>query len=76
MTKVPRMDGWISPLLGIKFDLSGDELRIFGKVGEEFVATPEAIKQRDDAIKARQDAEKQAAKLKAQLKALGVEPEV
>lgn len=68
LTEISRMDGWASPLLRIKFDLSGDELRVFGPDGQLFVATPEAIRQRDDAFKT-------AAKLKAQLKALGVEPE-
>jgi Uma2 family endonuclease len=75
LTKIQRVDGWVSPLLGIRFDLSGDELRIFGKNGMLFVATPEAVRQRDEAIKGKQDAEHLTEKLKAQLKALGVEPE-
>ena len=28
--EIPQMDGWVSPTLGIKFDLSGSELTIFG----------------------------------------------
>jgi Uma2 family endonuclease len=96
LTKILRMDGWISPLLGIQFDLSSDDLRILDKTGAPFVATPEAIRQRNAAIRATQAAEnaaaeatraKQAAesaaaevceraeRLKAQLKALGIEPE-
>jgi Uma2 family endonuclease len=76
LTKIPRMDGWVSPLLGIRFDMSSEELRVFGKNGEQFVPTPEAIRQRDKALHAKREAELQAEKLMAQLKALGVEPEV
>jgi Uma2 family endonuclease len=82
LTKIQRMDDWVSPLLGIKFELEGGELRIIGKNSEPFVATPEALRQRDEALKAKQDAElaatraqEQAEKLKAQLKALGIVPE-
>ena len=39
LTKIQRMAFWVSPLLGIKFDLVGDELRILGKNGEPFVRT-------------------------------------
>ena len=28
--QIPQMDGWVSPTLGIRFDLSGSELTIFG----------------------------------------------
>jgi hypothetical protein len=30
------MNGWVSPRLGIRFDTSGDELRIFGPDGTPF----------------------------------------
>lgn len=82
LTKIPIMDGWVSPLLGIRFDMSAEEFRVFGKNGEQFVATPEAIRQRDEANLARREAERvatearqKAEKLEAQLKALGVEPD-
>jgi hypothetical protein len=68
------MDGWVSPLLGVRFDMSGQELRMIGKEGEPFAATPEAIRQRNEAIKALKDAQERAESLKTQLKALGVEP--
>jgi Uma2 family endonuclease len=75
LTEIPRIDGWASPLLRIKFDLAGDELRILGSDGHPFVATAEAIKQRDQLKIEKEQAQKVAAKLAAQLKALGVEPE-
>jgi Uma2 family endonuclease len=75
LTKIRRMAGWVSPLLGIKFLLDGGELTIIGKNGQPFVATPEAIRQRDEALEATKEALQQAEKFRAQLKALGVDPE-
>lgn len=82
LEEVPSMAGWISPLLGITFDMSGEELRILGKNGEVFVPTTEAIRQRDEAVLQRDEAvrnldeaRRQAEKLAAQLKSLGIEPE-
>ena len=68
LTMIQRMDGWVSPLLGIKFDMSADELRILGKSGEPFVATSEAMRKL-------QDERRRVEKLQAQLRALGIEPE-
>ena len=61
------MDGWVSPPLAIRFDMSGPELCIFGKNGLPFVAVPEAIRQRDEALKAQQEFSRHADEaLKAQ----------
>lgn len=82
LSKIERMDGWVSPLLGIRFDMSGDELRVFGRDGQEFVATPEAVRQRDierrakeKALQEKEQERQRAEKLAAQLKSLGVEPQ-
>ncbi len=70
------MDGWVSPRLGVRFELVGGELRLFGPDGEPFATYLELIRQREDL--ARQcDAERQRAeRLAAQLRVLGVEPEL
>jgi Uma2 family endonuclease len=75
LTEIPRMDGWVSPLMGIKFEVTGDELRIIGANSQPFVSTSEAIRQRDQLQSEKDNAQKVADKLAAQLKALGVEPE-
>jgi Uma2 family endonuclease len=49
LTPIPQMDGWISLLLGIHFDLSMPELRIFGRDGRLFVAPGTSFG--DDAVK-------------------------
>ena len=36
-TLIAGMDGWVSPALGIRFDLAAGELRVFGRGGEEFL---------------------------------------
>jgi Uma2 family endonuclease len=30
LLEIPEMDGWVSPRLGVRFDLSGEELQIIG----------------------------------------------
>ena len=86
---VPQMDGWVSPRLGTRFDLSGDELRIIGPDGRPFLTYLEIVEQveqeRQRAEQERQRADEQrhltererqrAERLEAQLRALGVEPE-
>jgi Uma2 family endonuclease len=44
---IPWMDGWVSPLLGIRFDLSGSELTIFGPDGQRFLTFQELAEERD-----------------------------
>lgn len=89
LTPIPQMDGWISPLLGIRFDMSTAELRIFSREGRQFVDVPILDAQREqaerEAEQARQQAEQarqqeaeasaRAERLAAQLRALGIEPE-
>jgi hypothetical protein len=83
------MDGWVSPRLGIRFDLSSGELQIFGADSKRFLTYPELVAQRDqeqqEAERQRQEAERaqqqaldaadKADRLRAQLRALGIEPE-
>jgi len=42
---IPRMAGWVSPRLGIRFDLSGAELRIIGPDGGPFLTYLEIVEQ-------------------------------
>jgi Uma2 family endonuclease len=47
LKKIPQMDGWVSPLLGIRFDCSGSELRITDPDGRPFLTFTElGIKER------------------------------
>jgi Uma2 family endonuclease len=75
------LHSWISPRLGIRFDLSGSELRIFRPDGQPFLTFAELDqlrdleKQRADQAEQRADqAEKEIERLQARLRALGVDP--
>ena len=67
LVEIAAMDGWISPLLGIRFEMSLSELRIYGRDGRQFVDVPELDAQREEAERQaeqerteRQQAERQA----------------
>jgi hypothetical protein len=83
------MNGWVSPRLGIRFDTSGAELRIFAPDGTPFRSHEEVVKwamqaeqERETERTARQQAEQErdqerqrTAQLEARLREIGVEPE-
>jgi Uma2 family endonuclease len=87
--EIPQMDGWVSPRLGIRFDMGGAELRIFGADGRRFLSYLEVVAQRNQEEREKEQAQQQAAqaqqqsdeasrraeRLAAQLRALGIEPE-
>jgi Uma2 family endonuclease len=74
LLEIPQTDGWISPRLGIRFDLSGEELQIFDPDGKRFLTYVELVVARDEARLAA-EASRRAQRLAAQLRALGAEPE-
>jgi Uma2 family endonuclease len=75
LQELPEMDGWVSPRLGTRFDLSSGELQIFGPDGRRFLSYVELAAERDQEHQARRRAEQQLERVAAQLRALGVEPE-
>ncbi len=77
------MDGWTSPRLGIRFEMGGEELQILGPDGRPFTTFQETVElseraqARADVEQKRADTERERAeRLAAQLRALGIEPEV
>jgi Uma2 family endonuclease len=75
LVEVEEMNGFVSPRLGIRFDLTGPELVIRRQDGERFLTFPElaavakAERQRADEQAGRAD------KLAAKLRELGVDPD-
>ena len=67
LKQIRDMSNWTSPKLGIRFDMSRGELRIYGPDGRPFATYLEVVKSRDQE-------RKRADRLAAQLRALGVEP--
>jgi len=44
---IPEMNGWVSPRLGVRFDLSGPELQLFGPDGRRFLTYQEVADKND-----------------------------
>jgi Uma2 family endonuclease len=73
LRSIKSMHGWISPRLGIHFDMSGEELAIYGPNSERFLSFVEVKEQQerereraDEAEKRVQKAQKQAQKAQKQ----------
>ncbi len=71
---VAEMAGWVSPRLGIRFDTSGEVLRILRPDGEPFRSHQELEQEREAERTSRQQAEQRAARLAARLRELGIDP--
>jgi Uma2 family endonuclease len=83
------MDGWTSPRLGIRFDLSGKELVIYRPDGRRFLTFVEWMRREEEARRQAKDARRQAKeaqrqaeearqeaeRLKVKLRELGIDPE-
>ena len=69
LADIEEMRGWVSPRLGVRFDLEGDELRLYRPDGERFSTYLELVAQREQE---RQRAERLAARLRE----LGIDPDV
>jgi Uma2 family endonuclease len=57
---IDRLDGWVSPRLGTRFDLSGDELVIIRPDGERFLTFLELAEQRKEARRQAEEARREA----------------
>ncbi|MDR3632750.1 MAG: Uma2 family endonuclease [Isosphaeraceae bacterium] len=90
LVEIPKMNGWVSPSLGIRFELEADKLRLIGPDGRPFATYAELAHERDeiaherdeiarerDEIARERDAERlRTERLIEQLRALGAEPEL
>jgi Uma2 family endonuclease len=68
LEEIEPMAGWISPRLGIRFELASGTLQLYQPDGERFATYVELIEQREQE-------HQRAERLAAQLRALGIEPE-
>jgi len=86
---IPQLDAWVSPRLGIRFELSDEDMVVFRPDGTRFLTFLELAHEREQmehqarqarqqADQAKHDAEQarqHAERLAAQLRAMGIEPE-
>jgi len=73
---IPRLAGWTSPRLGVRFEFENGELAIYRPDGRRFTTFAETTRQLQVAEDEAKDAKERARRLAAQLRALGVEPEL
>ncbi len=74
LVEIVQADGWTSPRLGVRFDLSSGDLQVFAPDGRPFATYVELVEQRECERKQAQQEHQRAERLAAQLRALGVEP--
>jgi len=74
LVRLEKADGWTSPRLGVRFDLSSGDLQVFGPDGRPFATYVELVEQREWEHQRAQQERQRAERLAAQLRALGVEP--
>ncbi len=74
LVRLEKADGWTSPRLGVRFDLSSGDLKVFGPDGRPFATYVELVEQRERERQRAQQEHQRAERLAAQLRALGVEP--
>lgn len=76
LEEIPKMNGWISPRLGCRFEIVDNELVLTAPDGRRFLTFGELGQQLKDAEKALKEKDQAMEKLREQLRALGVQPEV
>jgi Uma2 family endonuclease len=62
LEEIAETDGWVSPRLGVRFDLSSGDLQIFGPDGRRFLTYLELAGQHDQERAAREQAEQDRAR--------------
>ena len=68
LRKIEAIKGWVSPRIGVRFELTDDQLLLYRPDGQPFVTEIERDRQAEEW-------QRRAEHLAAQLKALGIEPE-
>ncbi len=72
---ITTMQGWVSPRLGIRFELGEEELKIYDPQGNPFLTPVELAQQRNEAQQQRDKAQARAERLAEKLRELGVDPD-
>ena len=75
MGEIPQMQGWVSPRLGVRFEMAGGELRLIKPNGERFATYVELEAMREKAEHERDEAIREVEQLKTRLRELGKNPD-
>lgn len=74
LSVIEQIAGWVSPRLGVRFDLSGAELQIFSPSGDRFLTFVELGQQRQQAEAQLQQERQRRQALEAKLREMGIDP--
>ena len=69
------MEGWVSPLLGIRFGLEGTELALYHPDGQRFETFVEQARRARAERRRAEAAERRITQLAERLRQLGVDPD-
>ena len=72
---IASMPGWVSPRLGVRFELERGTLQLYQPDGEHFSTYVELTQQREQERQRAEQERQRAERLAAQLRDLGIEPE-
>ncbi len=75
LESIDEPNNWVSPLMGIRFNLEPDTLTIYRPDGEPFLSFMEIDLRRQAAEQRAESAEQRAEQLAAKLRELGIDPE-
>ena len=72
--EIELMEGWISPRLGVRFELERGALQLYRPDGERFATYVELIEQHEQERQRAEQERQRAERLAARLRALGIDP--
>src|SRR5436309_1448412 len=75
LEEIEPMAGWVSPRLGIRFELESGVLQLYRPDGERFATYVELMEQREQERQRAEQEYQRAERLAARLRALGIEVE-
>ncbi|QSJ16687.1 Uma2 family endonuclease [Nostoc sp. UHCC 0702] len=75
LAEIQQMAGWVSPRLGIRFELSDGELQIYRPDGQRFLTYEELAQQQEQQRQRAEQAESQLEALRALLRERGINPD-
>lgn len=75
LNDIESMTGWVSPHLGVRFEISSGELEIYRPDGERFLSYVELERQREQEKQSKESTQQRAEKLAAKLREMGINPD-
>jgi Uma2 family endonuclease len=75
LEEIDALDGWTSPLLGVRFELNADTLRLIRPDGQPFLTYLELYQSRESERQRAESERLRAERLAERLRALGIDPD-